>query len=177
MRVRRLVWVALIAAAVAGLVYGTGGFTAAEVQRGVSVSTAPHDEAFLTLYDPGAGSDGDRPTVFAGTLGEEPVGPGGDRVRVLLVANRFPGTAPLSLDVDGRAVESPRGTSVSDVEGPSGLRRGDYGWVRATVDCGSHRGPTPIGFELTAVGDGLSVVVEYEATVVCIAPPDTKPPG
>lgn len=161
-------WALLAVVAVSALATGTGGFSAAALDRGVAVAVAPHEAAFVSVWDPGAGGRGPEPPAFAG---EDPVGDG--RTKVLVVKNRLPGRT-LDLRV------SDRGDGPVTVRGRyDGLAPGGVAPVRAAVDCGDRHGPVsvPLRLEATAASGSFSASIPYRATVVCPAPPSDPAPA
>lgn len=164
MTVDRRVWLLVALVAAGTLVTGTTGFSAAEVDRGVTVTVADdHAGGFVPLADPGA--HGTHPAPWwvedRSRLRGDPVTAGDPRVGLFLVHNRFPTAMDVTARFDGGEVER-----VSDLE-PTTLERGETGVVAGTVDCGTHRGPGAVFLNVTVSAESLSAHVGYRVTVVC----------
>jgi hypothetical protein len=159
---RRLLWLALGALSVSALVVGTGGFSAAVTDRGVSVAVADHDRALVSIWDPGGPSP--EPPMHPG---EDPITPNDTRVKLLVVENRIDG-ATLDLQVRERA-----GSPVSVAGSYDGLESEDTAVVDADVDCNGHTGrvDAPLTVRATATDGGFHSVIRFDASVVCSQPP------
>jgi hypothetical protein len=161
MRGGRLVWAALVVAAVTTLVLGTGGFSVATLDRGVTMAVSDHDHALVSVWDPGG--DSPEPPRYAG---EDPVTSNDTTVRVLVIENRF---TDETLDV--AVTERPE--SPVAVEGShDGLGPGDVAPITAEVECNGHEGRVDalLTVEATAVGGGFEGEIDYDASVVCPGP-------
>ena len=158
---KRLLWLTLGALSVSALVLGTGGFSAAVTDRGVSVAVADHDRALVSIWDPGGPSP--EPPAHPG---EDPVTPNDTRVKLLVVENRIDGTT-LDLQVSARA-DSPVSVDGSN----DGLGSGNTAAVFADVDCNGHTGrvDAPLTVEATATDGGFHSVIQFDASVVCSQP-------
>jgi hypothetical protein len=167
MRARRAVWLLLGAVSVLALVVGTGGFSTAAVDRGVSIAVADHDRALVSVWDPG-GASAEPPRY----QGEDPVTPEGTRVKLVVVENRFD-AGPIDLRVTERAA------SPVSVDGSyEGLASGEVAPVVADVDCDGHHGRTevPLTVHATAVNGEFESEIRYDASVVCPDPTPTPAP-
>lgn len=171
---RRLIWATLGAVVLSALVFGTGGFTAASIDRPVAVTVSDHDRALVTLWDPGAGGEGPPPQTIAsaGLNGEDPVTSDGQTTRVVAVQNRFTDRV---ITVDATVEESPPGVAVGPFD-PVEVGPGDAAALNAPVDCGDRDGPVDVTLEVTASNDQFTGVISYEATVVCATPDPTPTP-
>jgi hypothetical protein len=171
---RRLLWAVIGAVVLSTLVLGTGGFTAASIDRPVAVTVSDHDRSLVTLWDPGAGGEGQPPRriASAGLNGEDPVTSDGQTTRVVAVQNRFSDRA---ITVDATVAESPPGVGVGPFDSVD-LGPGDAGALNAPVDCGDRHGPVEVTLEVTASDEHFTGVISYEATVVCATPDPTPTP-
>jgi hypothetical protein len=172
MRRRAVLATALAAVALSALVFGTGGYSTATMDRGVAVTVADHDQAVVTLWDPGVGSAGQPPLVVAraGLAGEDPVTREGEPVRVVAVVNRF---EDQSITVDASVDASPTGVDVGPFE-PVRLAPGAVGALEAPVECGNVSGPAGVTLRVRVVGGQLSGVITYRPTIVCATPNGTS---
>jgi hypothetical protein len=162
----RRTWLFLAVAVVAAgaLTLGTSGFSAAEVDRPVSVSVADDQASgFVPLADPGAGGTHPAPEWVddPSQLRETPVETEGDRVPLFVVHNRF--ERPLTVDTQFVWGEL---DDVSDVETVT-LEPGETRAVDGSVDCGSHDGPRMVELNVTASTQGVTANITYRATVDC----------
>lgn len=167
--VSRLIWLLVVALVVPALVVGTGGFSAATLDRGVTVSVADHDQAAVSLWDPGARDDHSTADVPRDWLREDPVTDDDPTTTLVVVKNRL----GHSIDVTASAVDAPAGVTVASVEAVT-LEPGDVGRVDATVDCGDRTGgvQAPIDLRVHADGEGFAADIDYQVHVVCGAPGD-----
>jgi hypothetical protein len=168
--VRRRTWpLLLVLVVVAGaLTAGTSGFSAAALDRNVSVTVSDdHREAFVPLADPG--EEGPPPAWVddASRLREEPVRSQGQRVRLFVVHNRF----ETPMDVDAQVVRSEVG-DVDDV-GSVALRPDESGVVHGDVDCGGYAGPTTVDLNVTATTGEATAHITYRVGLVCASPTPT----
>jgi hypothetical protein len=159
-RGRRVLWLTLVAALVPALVLGSSGFSAAAVDRGVSVSVAAHDEAYVSVWDPGAGGAAEPPRY----AGEDPLTPNETRAKVLVVRNRF--DAPLSVTVTDR--DGSVGVSGTNAR----IAPGAVEPVEATVECRGAVGRADVPLGIHAETDGVEGSIRFTAAVVCAGPPD-----
>lgn len=175
----RRVLLVVIALAALGLVAGTGGFSAASMDRGVSVTVVDHDEAYVALYDPGSGGTAGRPVWLQGSTEsphESPVTSDDERTRLFIVANQF---ADHTIQVDG-SVPGDSAPAVSAID-PVTLAPDEVGSVTAVVECPSVQQEVYYTLDLTVTvdgeGDSVSAEIEYPVTVVCAAdqPPTPEP--
>jgi hypothetical protein len=161
MRTRRVLWAALAVASVSALVFGTGGFSAATVDRGVSMVVSDHDRALVSIWDPGGPTP--EPPSYAG---EDPITPNDTRVKLLVIENRFRDQA-----LDVRVTER-SGSPVAVDGGYDGLSPEQIAPISADVDCNGHHGRVDalLTVEATAVDGGFESTIVYDASVVCPAP-------
>jgi hypothetical protein len=162
------VWLLVAGLAALSLALGTGGFSAAEIDRGVSVSVADHENAYVGLADPGAHGTHPSPSWIHrgdnGLMSETPLQQGEGWTRLVVVKNRFGGT---SLDVHAR------GTDGGDVRltwaSNTTLHPHDVGVVSGTVDCEGATGPQQLGLTIVAeaVDGSLTAAIDYPVTVDC----------
>jgi hypothetical protein len=172
----RRVWLLVATFAALALAFGTGGFSAAELDRGVSVAVVDHEDAFVGLADPGSqGTRPDWPDEWSPR--EEPVTVENQRVALFGVYNRFGDT---TLRVTARV---PDGTS-PDVSAVSTTHVAPRrtGLVSGTVDCGQLSGRSHHEVDLTVVVDGTDGgfhgTIDYTVTVLCASAgktPETSP--
>jgi hypothetical protein len=151
--------------AASALILGSGGFSAAQVDRGVSVSAADHDEAVVSLWDPGA----ERPPDHAG---EDPVT--GSETKVLVVQNRLDEPIHVTVtDREGSLVDV--AGSVDEVD--SRLGHDPVVPVEATVDCRGYHGEqsVPLLVEFRTTDGTVGGEIRYDATVEC--PPESAQTG
>ncbi|WP_380680553.1 hypothetical protein [Salinigranum sp. GCM10025319] len=167
MRARRVLWAVLAVASVSALVFGTGGFGAATVDRGVSMVVSDHDRALVSIWDPGGPSP--EPPSHAG---EDPITPNDTRVKLLVIENRFRDQA-----LDVRVTERPGSPVAVDGEYED-LAPGSIVPVSADVDCNGLHGrvDAPLTVEATAVDGGFESTIAYDASVVCPAPEPSSTP-
>jgi hypothetical protein len=172
-RRRLLLVAALVTASMVALGVGAGAFSTASMDRPVELEVADHDRAFVTLWDPGVGSDGPppRPIATAGLAGEVPVTEDGQSVRVVAVVNRF---AYRSITVNATATSVPPGMDVGPFT-PVTLGSGGSAGLEAAVDCGPHRGPASVVLSVRVSGVRMAASIEYTATVNCASPARTTP--
>lgn len=159
----RRLWLLAALSVVAMLTIGSGGYSSASMDRGVSVGVAGHQDAAVSLWDPGA--HGDVPH-------EDPVTATDSRTTLFLVQNRFPDTA---IDVTARVAEAPPGVRVTAIETaslPAGVPTREP--IRGTVHCGGQHGPTRVLLDVTASGSGLRASISFPVTVVCATPPPSS---
>jgi hypothetical protein len=152
------------AVVVLALTVGTGGFSAAELERGLSVSVSDSDSALVSLYDPG---DTNPPDWAPETATEEPtVTDADDRVPVVYVHNRFE-EQTLRIDLE------PESSDVLTDTTPVTVGAGRTEAVPATVDCVG--GDREVTLTVVAEGDGMSARIDFPVTVDCRAPATTTP--
>jgi hypothetical protein len=173
----RRVWLLVAAFAALSLALGTGGFSAATMDRGVHVSVADHEHAFVGLADPGAHGTHPSPSWIHGKdnrlMSESPLQQGEGLTRLVVVKNRFGRT---SLDVHAR------GTDSGDVRltwsSNTTLHPHDVGVVKGTVDCEGETGPQKLDLTVTAeaVDGSLTASIDYPVTVVCASEASTPTP-
>jgi hypothetical protein len=171
---RRLLWMTVTALAVVGLVFSTGGFEVASMDRDVTVIVSEHDRALVTIWDPGVGSQGQPPHAIAsaGLAGEDPVTADGESIRVVAVQNRF---TDRSIRVTATATGTPAGVQVGTFE-PVTLAPGEAAALEAPVECGEHTGPVDVTLSIRASSGQFEGVVSYDATIVCATPaPPAEP--
>ncbi len=171
----RRTWLFLAVALVAAgsLTLGTSGFSAAQVDRSVTVSVADDQASgFVPLADPGAGGTHPAPAWVddPSQLREEPVTAADDRVPLFLVHNRF--DRPLT--VDTRFVWGEL-DDVSDLDSVS-LEPGETSVVTGSVDCGGHDGPRMVELNVTASMGGMTAHITYRVSVVCAVQTPTPTP-
>lgn len=161
---RRTLWTTLGLAMALSLLVSTGGFSSAVMDRGVAVSVAEHEDAVVSIWDPG-GQSPEPPRPFAG---ENPVTPPSERVTVLVVQNG------VSRQVDV-TVTSVDGSPVSVHGRVSDVRQGDVVPVVATVDCSdvSERAPVtvPLRLHVTTDDGSFESTIRYDARLVCAGAP------
>ena len=164
MRHRRVVVLALVALSVVFLV-PTGSLSAATMDRGVLVEVSSHEDAAVSIWDPGGASP--EPPAFPG---EDPVTSPNETVRVLVVQNNLG-------DVGHVHVTDAAGARVEVDATARSVRAGAVAPVRGTVDCDGARGPTTVPVRLTFVdaADSVRIVVAYDVTVRCAGPPEGDP--
>lgn len=160
---RKLAWLVLLMVCAAALVSGTGGFSAASMDRGVSIAVAEsHEKALVSIWDPGARQMGNSnsPPQYSG---EDPVVSNQTSVKLIVVQNQF---SDQTIDVR----ISDRDESPVSVDGESRvLPPGRIVPLYATVDCDGYRGPTDALLEVhvTSLDGSLEGAIQYDATVVC----------
>lgn len=161
MRRRRVVVLALVALSVVFLV-PSGSLSAATMDRGVLVEVSSHEDAAVSIWDPGGASP--EPPAFPG---EDPVTSPNETVRVLVVQNNLD-------DVGHVRVTHQSGADVEIDATARNVRTGDVAPVRGTVDCDGARGPTTVPVRLTFVdaADSVRIVVAYDVTVRCAGAPE-----
>ncbi len=169
----RRVWLLALGVVSATLPVGTGGFSAAQVERPVAVDVSPDDRAVLAMHDPGAGSQGPPPRAIAsaGLAGERPVH-GRETVPLLAVHNRLPERVTV------RATAAGAGVTVHAVEAER-IPAGGVGAVRGTVDCEGRTGPVTLGLDLSVRGgaDGIAADARRSVTAICAGPSATATPS
>jgi hypothetical protein len=160
---RRTLWTTLGLAVALSLLVSTGGFSSAVMDRGVAVSVADHEDAMVSIWDPGGPSP--EPPMYRG---ENPVTSLSDRVTVLVVQNGV----SRSIDVTVTAVS---GSPVSVHGRVSDVRSHDVVPVVATVDCSdvSQRAPVTVPLQVHAEADDGSFesTIRYDARIVCAGAP------
>jgi hypothetical protein len=162
----RRVWLLVAALAALSLAMGTGGFSAAELDRGVSVSVAEDEHAFVGLADPGAHGEGAY-WMPPKHNGETPVTKNDQTTRLFVVRNAFTN-------------EQIRVTAHGGGDSAATLLHAETEWVGAitgpeavngTVECPGPPNNGPTQLDLTVVVDGsdggLHAKIEYPVTVVC----------
>lgn len=168
---RRTLWTTLGLVVALSLLVSTGGFSSAVMDRGVAVSVADHEDAMVSIWDPG-GPSPEPPRPFAG---ENPVTPPSERVTVLVVQNGV----GRSIDV---TVTSVSDSSVSVHGRVSDVQSGDVVPVVATVDCSdvAERAPVTVPLRVHVETDDGSFesTIRYDARLVCAgAPGNASNPG
>ena len=162
----RRTWAFLAIAIVAAgsLTLGTSGFSAAEIDRAVSISVADGQASgFVPLADPGAQGTHPAPewVTDRSQLRENPVTVEDQHVPLFVVHNRF----ETPMDVDARVVRGGL-TDVSDIDSRS-LDPGETGVVSGTVACGGYAGPATVDLTVTAATQSVTAHIDYQVTVVC----------
>jgi hypothetical protein len=161
---RRTLWTTLGVAVALGLLVSTGGFSSAVMDRGVAVSVAEHEDAVVSIWDPG-GPSPEPPRPFAG---ENPVTPPTDRVTVLVLQHGVGRQVHVTVTAGPDSPVSVRGTV-------SNVRSGDVVPVVATVDCSDVTDRAPVTVPLrvhVATDDGsFESVIRYDARIVCAGAP------
>lgn len=144
------------------LVFGTGGFSAASLERGVEIGVAPdHGQAIISLWNPG-----DEPGSTQMDTANQ-VTADGDGVPILVVKNRFSD----SVDVTVRAHEG----SVVAIEGShDNLAPESMVTISGEVDCQSVSGVTdvPLVVSVNSRDGSFAGVIDYSTTVHCSPPSD-----
>jgi hypothetical protein len=163
--------IALLAATT--LIVGSGGFSAASADRGLSVAVAQNEDASLSLWDPGARTTGGPPPAWArynrlvgASTGEDP-----ERVRLVAVRNAFPGA---TLTVDARLAHSVTGVTVTDVDRAI-LTPGEATALSATVQCppaATRRLPLTVN----ATSESIETSVRFDVVVTCPSPGSASGP-
>jgi hypothetical protein len=165
---RRLLILAAFALAVVSAT-GTGGFSAAQMDRGVSVAVAPDSDAILGIktYDQTADDAG---KLDPGrTKGE--TGPPTEVV-LLEVTNRT-GQDIESIDVDIDEPDEPNERRPPKVMDAGASYVGDDIWeVQADVVCGSEMSETWT-VDLTIQADGVQAELSRSVDVACDSQPST----
>lgn len=160
------------------LVVGSGAFTAASVERGVSVSVADDEDAYLGLDVPeevtvaggewvtGSGAStpaaaGERQSNGAGN--SEQAGLRRQTVALFEVTNRF----SASVDVDVSIESRPGVPNVESVSPAEDVDPGATASVTAVVTCPSGHPEKDLTLYITAEGHGVSVEMTRTVTVTC----------
>jgi hypothetical protein len=174
-RRRRFLWAALATVSVVALAVGTAGFDTASMARPVELEVAAHERAFVTLWDPGVGSQGRPPQPIAreGLAGEDPVTRSDQSVRIVAVVNRF---AHRDITANATATSTPPGMHVGPFV-PVTLGAGETTGLTAAVSCGSHRRPVTVALEVSVRADRLAATIPYTAVIDCASPPPTTTPA
>jgi hypothetical protein len=160
----RRVWLLVAAFAALSLALGTGGFSAAELDRGVSVSVSDPGNAIVSLYDPGAPNP---PMWVPDQYHAEPTVTGSDdTVPVVVVYNRFEGT-DLTVDVEQQDGITLTGATETEVA------VGQHAPVTGSIDCVG--GESNLGLNVTADGDSMQASIEFDVTVDCRPEPTPTP--
>lgn len=173
--VRRRTWLLLLAAlVVAGaLTAGTSGFSAATLDRDVSVTVSDdHRDAFVPLADPG--EEGPVPAWVddADRLREEPVRGQDQRVRLFVVYNRFETTMHVDTEVASAEV-----AEVAEVDSVS-IEPDESDVVHGDVDCGGYAGPATVDLNVTATTRDTTAHITYRVGLVCASgTPTPEPPN
>jgi hypothetical protein len=127
-----------VGALVATTVGGTGAVSSASLDRGVSVSVAPPEDAYLGLSEPLVSAVPDDDT----------------RADLLVVTNRLNERVELTAEVT--EANPGGGPNVTDVSVVSALGPGDSGPVSADLACGSNA-TEAVTVTVDAVGTGVRV--------------------
>lgn len=125
---------------------GTGGFSSATVERGVTIAVADDEQAYLGIA----------PVNVTVTSGNE--------TRLFTLTNRF-GT---NLTIDAQVNDTSENMNVAAVDMPNRLGGGVSGPVNATVACDENATGT-VTVRIDASGAGVEVTMERRVTVECIA--------
>lgn len=159
----RLLWTTVGVAVAMGLLMSTGGFSVASMDRGVSISIAEHDDAMVSIWDPGGPTP--EPPMYPG---ENPVTPPGESVTVIVIQNNL----NERIDVSVRAAST---SPVSVNGGVSDVAPGEVVPVTATVDCSdvSERAPVtvPLIVQVETVGPSFESTIDFDARIVCAGAP------
>jgi hypothetical protein len=154
----------VLACASLALLVPTGSFSAASVDRGVSVSVAEHENAMVSIWDPG-GSSPDPPKPFRG---ENPVTPNSEFLTVIVIQNGVDDPIDVSVTSTADSSVSVHGT-ISDVH------PGDVVPVQATVDCNdvSERAAVTVPLRVHVETDDGSFesTIRYDVRIVCAGAP------
>jgi len=159
----RRIWLLVAAFAALSLAFGTGGFSAAELDRGVQVSVAEDEDAFVGIHGQ------DSITISYGSNDEQ----GNDRrevVQLLALENNF--GEPMTFDV---TVHDPTST-------PPNLGQGSDGYDSFTLDAtdGSRGVSFPVvcaaangGSEtwtvsITGQSQGVTAEIDRSVTIECV---------
>jgi hypothetical protein len=157
------------------LVFGVGSHSSASMDRQATVEVSAQSDGVVSLWEPAPGESLAPASADTSlTASSDVVQSADDRVVVVVVENQLPASRPTALDTTG-TLHAPNGSvSVSDPAWPTDLDHGESGLVTATVDCGSHVGPTTITVEVEATSSEITGTIEYDATVVCTGPSTGK---
>lgn len=161
---RRELLLTLTAVVVLSLAVGTSGFSAAQLERGVSVSVSDSDAALVALYDPG---EQNPPSWVSGEAASEPDPSQDGETPVVYVRNQFENkmlTVSLEPDSD----------TIRDAESVR-LDSGATAPIHADVDCVGDTENVPL--TVVANGHGVTTRIEFTVTVDCHAPTETPTPS
>jgi len=150
---RRWLYGAMIVLAISLLV-GTGSFSAVSADRGVAITVADDDSAFL-------GFTSEAPVLDNGRHNE---------TTLATIHNRFDGRlTDVEVTISGDDNQSPQVKSGSDIK-PSTLESGESGDIEADVQCSNSGGDGSTEdwqLEISASSDGASVDLTRTVTVEC----------
>jgi hypothetical protein len=164
----RRVWLLIAAVAALALVTGTGGFSAAQMDRGMTVNVAADGEAYVGLYDPGAA----HPPTWA-TAYRDGSATSNGTVPLVAVRNQFAGT---DLTVTVRSARPGRAPVGIDT------RQATLGWgeqkvIMTDVNCTGQKKPVKLTVVATGEDRGLHAEISHTVWVPCQSPPTETPPA
>jgi hypothetical protein len=172
---RRLALAVAVVCATA-LAAGTGSFSAATIERGVSVDVVEPSDGFVGIEDAPATVEvafGAGPNPGAESAGASAVG-GGETVRLLTLRNNLDTTVEYRVAVAEDGHSPPTADRVWLADGSSDdsavVDPGDAVDVLADIDCANQPAETWT-VAVTAVADGFEGHVDHEVEVRCEGPP------
>lgn len=139
MAVRHLLLLLATVGLLTGAVVDTGAFSSASLDRGVTVSVAPPESAYLG--------------IAAGDLSTVPNG-GVEDVVLVTLTNNLGTSLSLTVEVTESAPDS--GPNVTNVTAPTTLQPGDSAPVLVDATCDS-AGTEDVEVAVDAVGDGVRI--------------------
>jgi hypothetical protein len=158
----RRVWLLMATFAALALALGTGGFSAAELDRGVQVSVVEDGDAFVGIHSQ------DSITIPYGS-NDEQGNDGGAEVQLMTLENNF--GEPMTFDV---TVHDPTST-------PPNLGQGSDGYDSFTLDatdgprgvsfpvvCAAAGGSETWTVSITARSPGVTAEIDRSVTIECV---------
>lgn len=163
----RHIVIVLLALAVLLVAAATGGFSATEADRGVQITVADSDRAYLGIE-----------SLDPSITGEDRASDAGESVVLFELTNNLHD----GIEIDAEVEERTAGSSVGlhdDLRTPNGLEPGASGTIDATVDCPGGVTSETVDVGITVETDDGTVFVQttQSVTISCDTTPESPGGG